>query len=627
MLEWNMAANISERVDALVSAMTLAQKIGQMTQPERAHITPEEVRDYHIGSVLSGGGSFPGENSLDDWVAMNDAYWAASVDDSDGRVPVPLLYGVDAIHGHNNVEGATIFPQNIGLGAANDPELMVRIGQVTAREVLATGVEWTFAPTLAVARDLRWGRTYESFSQDPALVAPLGEAIVRGLQGDLGDESVIACAKHWVGDGGTTRGVDQGETTLSEAALRATHIAPYLPTLAAGVLTVMASYNSWNGEKCHGHKRLLTDVLRGELGFEGFVVSDWDGTVQVADDYGDAVARSVNAGVDMFMVPQKWKRHIETLTQQVEQGHVSVARIDEAVRRILSVKFAYGLFERPRPSARPLSGDARFGSAAHRAVAREAVRKSLVLLKNDAGVLPVSSTARILVAGRNADDRGHQCGGFTATWQGTSGPDAIVGGTSIWEGIQQAAPGATLSVDGTAASAGAFDVAIVVIGETPYAEGMGDIREAGRVEPGSGSAEPGPVSMGSGSEEEPDGGAVPGPNVLQPYGPTAVLADNHPEDLATIERIAAHGIPVVVVLVSGRPLVVDRELAAAQAFVAAWLPGSEGQGVADVLLGAHDFQGKLSFAWPRADTVLPAHTTDPSAAMFSVGHGLTAGAR
>ncbi|MFT4976162.1 MAG: beta-glucosidase, partial [Myxococcota bacterium] len=501
------------RVEALLSQMSLEQKIGQMAQPERMHITPEEVRAHHIGSVLSGGGSFPGENRLSDWVEMNDAYWAASA--RDGGLGIPLLYGVDAIHGHNNARGAVIFPHNIGLGAANDPELMEKIGQVTAREVLATGVEWTFAPTLAVVRDDRWGRTYESFSEDPEIVARCGEAMVRGLQGDLGSDSVIACAKHWVGDGGTTGGVDQGETTATEEELRRLHIAAYLPALRAGVLTVMASYNSWNGVKCHGSRYLLTEVLKDELGFEGFVVSDWDGTDQVAKDFDDAVAGAVNAGVDMFMVPQKWKKLLTTLKQLAEEGRVAQSRIDDAVRRILSVKVAWGLFERPRPAQRQWSLDEGYGGDAHRAVAREAVQKSLVLLKSVPDLLPLRKGARILVTGKNADDRGHQCGGFTATWQGTTGPDAIVGGTSIWEGIAQLAPGAQLSDD--ASAEGDFDVAIVVIGEKPYAEGMGDVRPAGpsSVAAGSGAAavDSPPVAPGSGgvdgmvAEEE----AVPGP--------------------------------------------------------------------------------------------------------------------
>jgi beta-glucosidase len=517
------------------------------------------------------------------------------------------------------VLGAVIFPQNIGLGAANDPDLMERIGRVTAREVLATGVEWTFAPTLAVVRNDHWGRTYESFSEDPDIVAECGSAIVRGLQGDLWDASVIACAKHWVGDGGTRNGVDQGETTVSEEELRRLHIAPYLAALEAGALTVMASYNSWNGKKCHGHRYLLTDVLKDELGFDGFVVSDWDGTDQVAKVYEDAVAAAVNAGVDMFMVPMKWKLHLAALEGKVRAGVVPMARIDDAVRRILRVKLAYGLDTRPRPADRPFSDHPSFGSAEHREVAREAVRKSLVLLKNE-GALPLDSGARILVAGKNADDRGHQCGGFTITWQGTSGPGAIVGGSSIWEGIQRVAPRAVLSPDGSAD--GDFDVAVVVIGETPYAEGMGDVRVGKAVAHGSGLAAPIPVAPGSGGVSDGDEPA-PGPGVMRPYGTTLELSVTHPEDMAVIAALTARGIPVVTVLVSGRPLVVNDELAASTAFVAAWLPGSEGQGVADVLFGEHDFVGRLGFSWPTSNLHNPNRGDDPDTSLFPYGFGLS----
>ena len=327
------AAQRSDHPGALLSRMTLEQKLGQMTQPERQHITPDEVAHYHIGSVLSGGGSWPGKNQPADWVAMNDAYWAASVDAEEGRMGIPLLYGVDAVHGHNNVRGAVLFPHNIGLGAANDPDLIGRIAAITAREVLATGVEWTFAPTLAVVRDDHWGRTYESYSEDPEIVSRYAGAFVRGLQGDLGRDAVVACVKHWVGDGGTTDGVDQGRTDVPEDEFRALHIAPYRPAVDAGALTVMASYNSWNGVKCHANRYLLTDVLKGELGFDGFVVSDWDAIDALAEDYAEAIRLSVNAGVDMFMVPDKWKRFLAGLKAEVEAGRIPMERIDDAVRR------------------------------------------------------------------------------------------------------------------------------------------------------------------------------------------------------------------------------------------------------------------------------------------------------
>jgi len=592
----------SPRVEALLRRMTPGQKIGQMTQPERMHVTPEEVREHHIGSVLSGGGSWPGANRPADWVAMNDAYWSASMEEGPDHLAIPILYGVDAIHGNNNVLGATVFPHNIGLGAADDPELVARVAAVTAREVLACGVEWTFAPTLAVVRDIRWGRSYESYAGEPGLVSRYAGAFVRGLQQGCGPDGVVACAKHWVGDGGTTGGIDQGETTLSEAELRRLHIAPYLPALEAGVLTVMVSYNSWNEEKCHGHRILIQDVLKGELGFQGFVVSDWNGIDQLSPDPATAIELSVNAGVDLFMVPEGWRDFIRLLGELVEAGRVPMARIDDAVRRILRVKEGWGLFDRPRPALRPWSNHHSFGSPEHRAVAREAVRKSLVLLKNEGGALPLSPGARILVAGKNADDRGHQCGGFTVKWQGISGNELIEGGTSIWEGIRELAPSAVLSPDGSAADGEPFDVAIVVIGERPYAEGFGDIRPGGTVQLGSALPNPGPQVD------------------LPPYAPTLEHRLNHPEDLAVLRRLAERGIPVITVLVSGRPLVMEAELELSRAFVAAWLPGSEGGGVADVLFGGHDVQGALRFPWPARSPGEAGEGAEPP--RFPVGHGL-----
>lgn len=595
------ASAVASRVEALLARMTLAEKLGQMVQAERAAVTPADVTTYSLGSVLSGGGSAPGDNQVADWVAMNDAYWTASMSTENGRTPIPLLYAVDAIHGNANVRGATVFPHNIGLGCTNDPALVERIARAMALEVLATGVDWTFAPTLAVACDIHWGRTYESFSEDPARVAAYAAGYIRGVQGDLGDDAVIACAKHWVGDGGTTAGNDQGDTAIDEATLERTHMTPYYPALSAGVLTVMASFNSWNGEKCHGHRYLLTDVLKGRLGFDGFVVSDWDGVDYLHADYGTAIAMAANAGVDMFMVSVEWKQCLALLTEQVQRGIIPLARIDDAVRRILSVKLRFGLFEKARPAARPWSNASVFGSAAHREIAREAVRKSLVLLKNDAAVLPLAPTARVLVAGKNAHNRGHQCGGFTVAWQGETTNEAIPGGCSIWEGIQARVPGAVLDERGESASPILYDVAVVVIGETPYAEGMGDIRAGGRVEPGS--------------------QVVVKPHTLAPYGKTIELAALHPEDLEVIERITAQGIPVVTVFVGGRPLVVNAELESSRAFVAAWLPGSEGQGVADVLFGDHPFTGTLSFAWPA----IAGPDYKASAPRFERGFGLITG--
>lgn len=602
-----MTTDITERVDALMSKMTLAQKIGQMVQTERMSISPEEVKAWHIGSVLSGGGSCPGDNTVQDWVTMNDAYWGASMEADEGHLAIPIIYGVDAIHGHNNVEGATIFPHNIGLGAANDPDLLERIAQVTAREILATGVEWTFAPTLAVARNNQWGRTYESYSESPEIVSSYSGRFVQGLQGDLGTDSVVACVKHWVGDGGTTHGIDQGETTVSEAELERLHITPYYRAIEAGALTVMASFNSWQGEKCHGHKYLLSYLLKDRMQFNGYIISDWDGIDYLSENYFDAVAAGVNAGIDMFMVSEHWRPFIDHLTHHVARGTVPMDRIDDAVRRILRVKFSYGLFEKPRPTQRTWSNDSSFGSQEHREVAREAVRKSLVMLKNEGGHLPLNKSQRILVAGKNAHNTGHQCGGFTIAWQGTSGNDFVVGGTSIWEGVQQLAPNAVLSQDGNGEEADpeVHDVAIVVIGETPYAEGMGDIRTGDDVIVQAGSQINGLLK------------------VLEPYGNTTVLADLHPEDLEVITKIASRGIPVVTVLVSGRPLVTNQELEASSSFVAAWLPGSEGQGVADVLFGDENFSGRLSFSWPKnTDQTLNVGDADYDP-KFSYGFGLS----
>lgn len=572
-----------QSVDALLAKMSVAQKVGQLVQTERMAITPAEVHDFHIGSVLSGGGSVPGQNRLSDWVEMNDAYWAASMHADASHLAIPLLYGVDAVHGNNNVEGATLFPHNIGLGAARDPDLVERIARVTALEVLAAGVEWTFAPTLAVARDLHWGRTYESYSSSPAIVADYAGRFVNGLQGDLGDDGVIACAKHWVGDGGTANGIDQGETTLPWEALNSIHLAPYLPALEAGVMTVMVSFNSWNGDKCHGHHQLLTDVLKGTLGFDGVVISDWDGIDYLDPDYGEAVAIAMNAGMDLFMVSTAWREWISHLTRHVESGRVSMTRLDDAVRRVLTLKKRYGLFTKPRPRDRKWSGHASFGSPAHRDVAREAVRKSMVLLQDRSALLPLAEDVRVFVTGRLADDAGAQCGGFTLAWQGQKGP--IPGATSIWEGIRAIAPGAELGEQGVAADPTRHDVAVVVIGEDPYAEGLGDIRENDQVVVETGSMIRGTIKT------------------MAPYGRSLELSQLHPEDILAIRVAGSAGVPVVAVLLSGRPLIIDDELELAAAFVAAWLPGSEGLGVGQVLFGQAPFAGRLGFDWPGREGV------------------------
>lgn len=610
------------KISVLLAKMSLDQKIGQILQPERQFITPEEVKRYHIGSVLSGGGSVPGENRPQDWIDMNDAYWAASMEDDANHLPIPLIYGVDAIHGNTNVNGAVVFPHNIGLGAAHDPDLLERIAAVTAKEIAATGVDWTFAPTLAVARNDHWGRTYESYSEDPSIVCAYAPKFIKGLQGDFEEDKVIACAKHYIGDGATLHGIDQGDMCISEEEVRRLHLPPYKAAVEAGVLTVMVSLSSWYGNKCHGHKYLVTDLLKGELGFEGLVVSDWDGIDYLDEDYAECVVQSLNAGLDMFMVTSRWKEFIELTKSAIASGRVSMDRLDDAVRRVLRVKFIARMFEKPRPAERKLSLDhSCFGSSEHRELAREAVRKSLVLLKNEADILPLDKNTRILVTGKNAHNRGHQCGGFTVAWQGVNDkiplePDsynqldhdllrdpadsradswgsAIVGGTSIWEGISKLAPNAVLSEDGSDADPAQHDVAIVVIGEVPYAEMLGDIRVEGL-------AKGLKISHGSTS----DTSLVPDEIPLMkqgPYGTHLYLHQLHPEDLATIRKLRAKGIPVVTLMICGRPLVIEQELEQSQAFMVAWFPGSEGQGVADVLFGDYSPQGKLSFSWPRYD--------------------------
>lgn len=579
----------------LLERMTLRQKIGQMTMAERLHAEPADVRRYGLGAVLSGGGSHPGDNAPGDWVCMNDEFWQAAM--SDGDAPrIPILYGCDAVHGNNNVQGATIFPHNIGLGAAGDARLVAETARITASEMLDSGLDWNFAPTLAVVQDCRWGRTYESFGNDPLRVACYGRHYVEALQG----EGIIGCVKHWAGDGGTRHGMDQGETTLPFEELEKTHIAPYYPALEAGAMTLMASFNSWNGEKCHGHRFLVTELLKERLRFDGLVLSDWDGVDYLDEDYGAALRLSVNAGLDMFMVPERWREFIDALEAQVRLGHVSTARIDDAVRRILRTKLRYGLFDMPRPAERPRAGSGCTGCTRHRDVARRAVRESLVLLKNERNLLPLRADQRILVAGKNAHNLGHQCGGWTRSWQGETGNDTIEG-TSIWEGIRELTPTARLSAGGTGEDAdpNEHDAALVVIGEKPYAEGFGDIRSGDDVIVESGSMVNGLM------------------NPLEPYARSLELAETHPEDLACIRRIAARGIPVIAVLVSGRPLAIGREMAASAAFVAAWLPGTEGRGIAEVLLGDADFKGRLPLPWPR--------DADPDCGelLFPAGYGLS----
>jgi beta-glucosidase len=574
---------LKNRVMALLSSMTLQQKVGQMTQAERTTCSPEQAKKYHIGSILSSAGSCPGNNQLQDWVEMNDAYWMASTEKDQNHLGIPIIYGLDAVHGNNNVNGATVFPHNIGLGAANDTQLIEKIARVTAKEVLATGVDWTFAPNLAMARDHHWGRCYESFSEMPANTSQYAAKMVEGLQGQLSENAVMACAKHWIGDGGTHHGIDHGDTILSFNELQALHMPPFQTAIKAGVLSVMVSFSSWNGDKCHAHKFLLVDTLKEKMGFNGIVISDMQGIDYLADDFYLGVAKGVNAGIDMFMVPRNWPMFIEHLLSHVELGTVSIDRINDAVSRILTAKLALGLFEKRRPRDRKWSNHDSFGSIAHRLVAQEAVRKSLVLLKNEHNILPLLKSARVLVAGKSANNVGHQCGGFTITWQGVSGNEQIEGGTSIWQGINDITEHAQLSENGAGLDADPqqHDVAIVVIGESPYSEGMGDIRDDDKKITDVGSNIHGQVKL------------------LKAYGHCIELSKLYPEDLQTIKNISSKGIPVVTIIISGRPLIVDQELAHSEAFITAWLPGSEGQGVAEVLFGDFNFQGKLSHSWPQ----------------------------
>lgn len=596
------SADDERRLDALIAQMSVREKIGQIVQADIASVTPADVKEYRLGSVLAGGNSDPnGKYNADasEWLKLADAFYDASMAAGAEEHAIPILFGIDAVHGQSNVVGATLFPHNIGLGATRNVELMRKIGAITAVETRVTGMEWAFAPTVAVPQDDRWGRTYEGFSESPELVASYAAAIVEGLQGKAGSaefldaEHVMVSVKHFVGDGGTTNGKDQGDTALSEAELARVHGAGYPPAIAAGAQSVMASFNSFNQQKLHGHQHLLTEVLKGRMNFGGFVVGDWNGHGQVAGCSNDNCAASFNAGVDMLMAPDSWKGYYQNALASVQSGAISMQRLDEAVRRILRVKLRLGLFEAGRPSQRTLGGKfALLGAPEHRAVARQAVRESLVLLKNNQGVLPIDPRRNILVAGDGANDLGKQAGGWTLNWQGTGTQRAdFPGATTIFEAIQQhvarAGGIATLAPDGRFTSKP--DVAIVVFGENPYAEFQGDL-----------------------------------PNLAYKAGDDS--------DLKLIQRLKAKNIPVVAIFLSGRPLWVNREINAADAFVAAWLPGSEGGGISDVLLRgvdgkiAYDFTGKLSFSWPKTATQYRNNVGqadyDPQ---FAFGYGLRYG--
>jgi beta-glucosidase len=574
------------QVQPLLSRMTLEEKIGQMLQAEQDKLAPGDIEKYSIGSILSGGSSDPKSgNSLEAWSDLYDSLQSQALKT---RLRIPILYGIDAVHGHSNVLNAVIFPHNIGLGCTRNPLLVERAARITATEVKATGINWTFAPCVTVPRDERWGRSYEGFGETPELARDLGAAAVRGFQGkDLRNPlSVLACAKHFVGDGGTSFGtgpknkfLDRGETRISENELRSIHMQGYVSAIRAGVGTIMPSYSSWNGVKCSGSKRLLTEILKNELKFEGFLISDYDAIDEMPGDFKTQIETSVNAGMDMFMVPKKYPQLYTLLLELVNEKRVPMSRIDDAVKRILRVKFAMGLLDKDRSPLADRKLHSSFGSAEHRQVARESVRETLVLLKNHKRVLPLSkSLKRIIVAGSSADDIGNQCGGWTISWQGKSG-NVTSGGTTILEAIKQSVSSSTEVIYSRAGTyAAQADAAIVVVGETPYAEFIGDRANL-------------------------------------------ILPD---EDVAAIERLKQAGIPTVVLLFSGRPIIINRALELSDAFVAAWLPGTEGRGVTDVLFGDYRFKGKLSFSWPRSMEQIPVNVGDKNYdPLFKYGFGLT----
>ncbi len=586
-------ATTENRISAILARMTVEQKVGQTIQGDISTVRPEDLAAYPLGSILAGGNSGPYGNERSsgaDWNRMVNEFRTASLVPQANGVSIPIIFGVDAVHGHNNIPGATLFPHNIGLGAAHDVRLVRRIGEVTANEIAATGIEWTFAPTLAVPQDLRWGRSYEGYSANPRQIADYARAMTLGLQGNLeasrtlAINHVAATAKHFLADGGTLGGKDQGDAQLSETELVATHAQGYPAAIDAGVLTVMVSFSSWNGVKNHGNRSLLTGALKGVMGFQGFLVGDWNAHAQIAGCSVTDCPEALNAGLDMYMAPDSWKGLFDNLVKQVRAGDVPMARLDDAVRRILRVKAKLGMLEAARAESRNYDA---LGAPAHLALAREAVSKSLVLLKNNGSVLPIRPGAKVLVAGDGADNLGKQSGGWTITWQGTGLTRAdFPNGRSIWDGIsaavRESGGKASLSPDGTFSEKP--DVAIVVYGEQPYAEFQGDIPTL---------------------DYQPSGAA----------------------DLALLKRLKAAGIPVVSVFLSGRPLFTSPEINASDAFVAAWLPGSQGDGVADVLVAGpnhrpkHNFTGKLSFPWP-ADARSPI-----SRALFPSGYGLHYGGR
>jgi beta-glucosidase len=568
-------ATVEEKVDSLLNLMTLEEKVGQMIQGERSSSNiSNNISTYYLGSVLSSGGSTPSPNTPASWADMYDSLQGIAMST---RLGIPIIYGIDAVHGHNNAYGAVIFPHNIGLGCTRDSTLVEEIGKITAMEVSATGLDWTFSPCIAVARNERWGRTYESFGETPELAEMMGSAAVRGYQGDTiaNASSILACAKHYVADGGTTDGIDRGNAEIDETTLRNIHLPGYIKVIENNVGSVMISFSSWNGDKCHGHHYLIDTVLKQELGFEGFVISDWNGIDELGGSYAENVETAINAGIDMAMAPYNYIDFFNTLIGLVSSGNVDTNRINDAVRRILRTKFKMGLFEKPYADRSLLDS---LGTDAHRAVAREAVRKSLVLLKKKDGILPLPKVSiHIFLAGEHADNLGYQCGGWTMSWQGGSGDITI--GTTIREAMIEEAPGATIdySSEGSLSDTTA-DVAVVVIGETPYAEMSGDRDDL-----------------------------------------SLTLSQTN-----LVRNIKEAGLPVIVILISGRPLIIESIIPYSDAIIAAWLPGTEGKGITDLLFGDYSPSGLLSHSWPASMEALPINfgdsVYDP---LFEYGYGIT----
>ena len=583
--------NIEAQIDEILPKLTLEQKVGQVIQGDTGSLTPEDVKKYRLGSVLSGGNSAPGPLPYAEtkaWLEMADQYYNASIDEEGVEIAIPIIWGIDAVHGHANLKGSIIFPHNIGLGAMNNPDLIEEIARITAHELTVSGHDWTFAPTLAVPKDLRWGRTYEGFSENPDIIRSYGDRIVIGLQGKFGTENfmgngkVISSAKHFLADGATEDGVDQGDALISEEELARVHAAGYYSSIPAGVQTVMASFSSWQGRKLHGDKELLTDVLKVKMGFNGFVVGDWNGHGQVPGCINTDCPQSLNAGLDMYMAPDSWKGLYESTLQHVKDGNITIERLDDAVRRILRVKLLTGIFQKGIPSSRVNAGNENLlGLPNHRVIARQAVRESMVLLKNNNQILPIDPTKTVLVVGDGAASISKASGGWTLSWQGTGHTnDKFPNGESILQGIEQVVNNSggkvIFSEDGDTSIEA--DVVIAVYGEDPYAEFQGDRENLDFV-----------------------------PNGF---------------DTNKLTTYKNKGIPVVSVFLSGRPMWANPEINNSDSFIAAWLPGSEGGGVSDILFQtdpSYDFLGRLSFNWPQSAVVIK-NNNDP---LFKIGYGLS----